>query len=86
LHSKIKTGGTIGFIDNNYIEGNSTPISQTDGSGNTYQRRLLKDGTEYLVLKNFPTQAQIRSLLQDKAVNIEFKQLEYFWHLLYNKQ
>jgi DNA-dependent RNA polymerase auxiliary subunit epsilon len=38
------------------------------------------------VLKNFPTQAQIRSLLQDKAVNIEFKQLEYFWHLLYNKQ
>jgi demethylmenaquinone methyltransferase/2-methoxy-6-polyprenyl-1,4-benzoquinol methylase len=86
LHSKIKTGGKIVFIDNNYVEGNSTPISQIDSRGNTYQRRLLKDGTGYLVLKNFPTQAQIRTLLKEKAVNIEFKQLEYFWHLTYYKK
>ncbi len=86
LHSKIKTGGKIVFIDNTYVEGNSTPICQTDSSGNTYQRRLLKDGTGYLVLKNFPTQAQIRLLFSEKAVNIEFKQLQYFWYLMYNKQ
>lgn len=85
LHAKVKAGGKIVFIDNNYVAGNSTPISQTDGSGNTYQRRVLKDGTAYLVLKNFPTQAQIRLLLQDKAVNIQFKRMEYFWYLTYNK-
>jgi demethylmenaquinone methyltransferase/2-methoxy-6-polyprenyl-1,4-benzoquinol methylase len=86
LHSKVKTGGKVVFIDNTYVEGNSTPISQTDSSGNTYQRRMLKDGTGYLVLKNFPTQAQIRLLLKGKAVTIEFKQLEYFWYLIYHKQ
>jgi len=86
LHSKIKAGGKIVFIDNNYVEGNSTPISKTDSRGNTYQHRLLKDGTGYLVLKNFPTQAQIRTLLKNKTVNIEFKQLEYFWYLIYNKK
>jgi demethylmenaquinone methyltransferase/2-methoxy-6-polyprenyl-1,4-benzoquinol methylase len=86
LHSKIKAGGKIVFIDNNYVEGNSTPISKTDNSGNTYQQRLLKDGAEYLVLKNFPTQAQIRTLLKEKAIDIEYKKLEYFWYLIYNKQ
>jgi demethylmenaquinone methyltransferase/2-methoxy-6-polyprenyl-1,4-benzoquinol methylase len=86
LHTKVKAGGKIVFIDNNYVAGNSTPISQTDGIGNTYQRRVLKDGTEYLVLKNFPTQAQIRLLLQEKAVNVEFKRMEYFWYLSYNTQ
>ncbi len=85
LHAKVKAGGKIVFIDNNYVAGNSTPISRTDGSGNTYQRRMLKDGTAYLVLKNFPTQAQIRLLLQEKAVNIQFKRLEYFWCLTYHK-
>jgi demethylmenaquinone methyltransferase/2-methoxy-6-polyprenyl-1,4-benzoquinol methylase len=86
LHSKIKSGGKIVFIDNNYVEGNSTPISQTDSRGNTYQRRLLEDGTGYLVLKNFPTETQIRLLLKENALNIEFKQLEYFWCLTYNKR
>jgi|GEM_PF-6958744 len=47
---------------------------------------MLKDGTGYLVLKNFPTQVQIQLLLKGKAANIEFKQLQYFWYLIYNKQ
>ncbi len=63
IHSKIKMGGKIVFIDNTYVEGNSTPIDQTDSNGNTYQSRMLKDETSHLVLKNFPTEAQIRLLL-----------------------
>jgi demethylmenaquinone methyltransferase/2-methoxy-6-polyprenyl-1,4-benzoquinol methylase len=85
IHSKIKTGGKMVFIDNTYVEGNSTPIKQTDSNGNTYQVRTLKDGTSYLIVKNYPTEAQVRLLLENKAANIEFKKLKYFWYLTYNK-
>lgn len=86
LHSKIKGHGKIVFIDNTYVAGSSTMISQRDSNGNTYQRRLLEDDTSHLVLKNFPTETQIRLLLKGKAVHVEFKQLQYFWYLIYNKE
>ncbi len=83
LHAKVKTGGKIVFIDNAYVAGNSTPVSRTDEIGNTYQRRVLQDGSAHLVLKNFPAEAQIRSLLEGKAAQIAFTQLPYYWYLVY---
>jgi demethylmenaquinone methyltransferase/2-methoxy-6-polyprenyl-1,4-benzoquinol methylase len=85
VHSKLKQGGKIVFLDNRYVPGSSTPICQTDSRGNTYQQRWLEDGSPHLVLKNFPAEAQIMSLLDGKAVAIEFIQLQYYWYLLYKK-
>jgi 2-polyprenyl-3-methyl-5-hydroxy-6-metoxy-1,4-benzoquinol methylase len=53
-HALVQPGGLIVFMDNRYVEGSSTPISEHDLQGNTYQQRVLKDGTAYSVLKNFP--------------------------------
>jgi len=44
-------------MDNRYVDGSSTPISERDADGNTYQRRRLADGSDNRVLKNFPTEA-----------------------------
>jgi demethylmenaquinone methyltransferase/2-methoxy-6-polyprenyl-1,4-benzoquinol methylase len=85
LHSKIKNRSKVIFIDNLYIEGSSTPILKADENGNTYQLRKLSDGTEHIVLKNFTTEDQIIKVLKDKAVNIEYKQLDYYWILKYYK-
>jgi hypothetical protein len=50
------------LLDNRYVEGSSTPVSEPDAHGNTYQLRRLADATEVRVLKNFPSKAQLRGL------------------------
>lgn len=44
LHGRLYKGSLVLFADNQYVEGSSTPISRTDGGGNTYQMRTLKSG------------------------------------------
>jgi SAM-dependent methyltransferase len=85
LHDKIKKNSKVIFIDNLYIEGSSTPIFKADEEGNTYQLRKLSDGTEHLVLKNFPSKEEITEQLTGKAVNFELIHLDYYWILKYFK-
>jgi len=82
-NSLVKAGGTIVFMDNNYVEGSNLPLTDKDDLGNTYQTRTLEDGTTHKVLKNFPSEAAIRELLTDKASEIDFIQLPYYWILKY---
>jgi len=83
INSRVVPGGTVVFIDNLYVEGNNLPISETDEKGNTYQLRSLDNGTKCKVLKNFPTEAGIRKLLDGKATDIVFTALPYYWILEY---
>jgi hypothetical protein len=53
------------MLDNRYVEGSSTPVTERDAEGNGYQSRKLADGSTHLVLKNFPTEAELRSLAAD---------------------
>lgn len=84
INSLVLPNGTIVLIDNNYVEGISTPVTDKDEFGNTYQTRTLKDGSEHLVLKNFPTAELINKKLKDKAKEINFTSLGYYWILMYN--
>ncbi len=69
-------GGTIVFIDNNYVAGSNTPVSTTDADGNRFQKRKLNDGSEYLVLKNFPTEDFARKQLEGNAAGIKWISLQ----------
>jgi SAM-dependent methyltransferase len=75
----IEPGGTMVFMDNKYVEGSSLPIDETDEYGNTYQHRVLSDGSRHRVLKNFPTESFIKELLADRAEDIEFIDLSHYW-------
>lgn len=83
--SLVKAGGTIAFMDNNFIEGNSSPITETDDLGNTYQTRKLENGTMYKILKNFPKEEFIRQLLVNKVNDMKFIKLNYYWILICEK-
>ena len=83
LHARLESGALVVFTDNRYVEGSSLPITRKDADGNTYQKRRLRDGTEYEVLKNFPEEAEFRSLLQGRASKIDFRRLTYYWSLSY---
>lgn len=83
LHKKLSKGARVVFIDNLYVEGNSTPISARDAEGNTYQTRRLQDGTEHRVLKNFPSETELMTSLKDLATDAQLRLLTYYWALSY---
>ncbi len=80
FHAALAPGGRVVFLDNRYVEGSSTPISRTDEFGNTYQLRRLDDGTEHEVMKNFPSEEELRAAICGGAGGgtCEF---EYYWCL-----
>ena len=82
-HQKIRQNGKVVFIDNLYAPGSSTPIGKQDNEGNTYQVRKLADGTEHMVLKNFPDEDFIRKQLGKIAKDVKFQKLQYYWLLSY---
>jgi len=83
LHRALAPGATMVFIDNAYVEGSSTPVSRRDADGNTYQRRTLDDGSVHEVLKNFPTEEELRRTVDGLASNVRVGFLPHFWILTY---
>ncbi len=83
VNSLLRPGGTVVFMDNRFVEGSSTPIAEQDAQGNTYQWRPLKDGTSFLVLKNFPERKDLELVLAEKAKNLQYIPLRHFWICIY---
>jgi demethylmenaquinone methyltransferase/2-methoxy-6-polyprenyl-1,4-benzoquinol methylase len=71
------------FLDNAYVEGSSTPLSRADADGNTYQTRKLDDGSINEVLKNFPTESELRAAVEGLAADVRVDFLRYYWTLSY---
>jgi ubiquinone/menaquinone biosynthesis C-methylase UbiE len=83
LHSRLEPGARVVFIDNNTAQLADFPITERDVDGNTYQERQLQDGSTHRVLKNFPTEQELRSLLALFVSTVSYHQLQNFWLLEY---
>lgn len=83
FHGRLQPGAMVVFIDNQYVEGSNTPISGADEDGNTYQDRRLADGSHHRVLKNFPTEAELRDMVGEVGVDVRFVDFTYYWCLSY---
>jgi demethylmenaquinone methyltransferase/2-methoxy-6-polyprenyl-1,4-benzoquinol methylase len=79
----FQPGSRIVFIDNRYVEGGSTPISRVAATGDSFQMRHLSDGSAHEVLKNFPTEAELREAVKGLALKTEVRLLPYYWILSY---
>ena len=79
LHARLDSGARVLFMDNSYVVGSSTPIAERDAEGNSYQLRRLSDGSDNRVLKNFPSEAQVRAELVPYARTLSYRALEYYW-------
>lgn len=83
-HRLFKSGSLLIFMDNRFVAGSSTPISRIDAEGNTYQSRRLDNGTVHEVLKNFPSEKEVKNILSEMAaVEIQWTELPYYWFLTY---
>jgi len=83
LHTRLAPGARVVFLDNSYVQTSSTPISRSDAAGNTYQQRLLPDGSVHEVLKNFPTREQALALLGPRAHDACWVDCTHYWLLSY---
>lgn len=83
LHRCLGSGARVMWLDNRFVEGNSTPIAAQDSEGNTFQDRRLADGSVTRVLKNFPTEAELCDAVRQDARVVEYRALEFYWVLRY---
>jgi ubiquinone/menaquinone biosynthesis C-methylase UbiE len=83
LNAVLRPGAKVVLIDNLFVEGSSTPISEHDADGNTYQARPLDDGSVHRVLKNFPTESELRALAADVGTDVAYKAWRHYWALQY---
>ena len=79
LHARMEPGATVVLLDNRYVEGSSTPVAGFDADGNTFQVRRLPDGSTVRVMKNFPSEEELRRDLGPYATAVEYAALEYYW-------
>ncbi|MFN0014849.1 MAG: class I SAM-dependent methyltransferase [Saprospiraceae bacterium] len=78
---RVVPGGLVVFTDSQFLPNRSTPISHTDLAGNNFQTRRLQDGSEHLVLKNFPSP----EFLREKLPGAEVLELEHFWVVIFRR-
>jgi ubiquinone/menaquinone biosynthesis C-methylase UbiE len=83
FHRLFSPGSLLVFMDNRFVSGSNTPISRMDEEGNTYQMRKLENGSEHEVLKNFPDEKEVRTIIGNSASEIYWTELPYYWFLTY---
>jgi len=83
LDALLVPGAKVVLLDNLYVEGSSSPISETDADGNTYQLRRLEDGSSHRVLKNFPDEAELLSALGGRVERSHFRTWQHYWAFEY---
>jgi demethylmenaquinone methyltransferase/2-methoxy-6-polyprenyl-1,4-benzoquinol methylase len=84
LHPRLESGARVVLIDNTETQCERLPITGRDADGNTYQQRLLPDGTTHRVLKNFPSRDELRTLIDGVGTDIQYWRGEHFWALSYD--
>ena len=84
LHDRLKPGALVAMLDNRFVQGSSTPVSRRDADGNTWQDRLLDDGSRHEVLKNFPDPAQAIAAVGSRACDARWTEFEHYWLLTYH--
>jgi len=85
LNAALEPGAKVVFLDNLFVEGSSSPISEQDAQGNTYQARSLSDGSMHRVLKNFPSEAQLHALVAAGLGRApRYTRWPYYWAFEYS--
>jgi len=83
LNAALRPGARVVMLDNRYVEGSSTPVTERDSDGNGYQERKLEDGSTHRVLKNFPSEHELRSLVSGIGERAAVTTWNYYWAFEY---
>jgi SAM-dependent methyltransferase len=82
LHNKLTPGALVLFSDSLPFGSNKT---RNDNDGNRLEERILQDGRRFEVVKNFPTERELKNLLDGLAEDIVYREYpeQCNWELTY---
>jgi ubiquinone/menaquinone biosynthesis C-methylase UbiE len=79
----LKRGGSIWLIDNNFpAEGPQVESVRVDEHGNNYKRRYLENGEGFIILKNYFSQEELRSIFAPHFSISHLAYGTYYWSLV----
>ena len=67
------------LLDNTEAQCERLPVTEHDVCGNGYQMRETQSGRSYRVVKNFPTEDELREVTRHVGVAQSYTRLEHFW-------
>ena len=74
LRSNLKERANVIFIDIGYQECFARETIRFDEDGNRISRRTLPNGLEFDVVKNFPTEVELKAMLDDFGEDIVYRE------------
>ena len=83
LSARLEPGAKVVLLDNRYVEGSSSLVTSRDTDGNTFQTRKLGDGSTHTVLKNFPTETELREVVGVLGEHPILTTWQYYWAFEY---
>ena len=86
MHKFLEPGATVCIVDNTFIKGTGGNLVTKPNDGNTYKRRTLNDGSQFLIVKNYPTVNELVELFSKYSGGISQKNVffgECFWWIIY---
>ena len=83
LSARLEPGANVVLLDNRYVEGSSSSVTSRDADGNTFQTRKLGDGSTHTILKNFPTETELRELVGGLGERPIWTTWQYYWAFEY---
>jgi demethylmenaquinone methyltransferase/2-methoxy-6-polyprenyl-1,4-benzoquinol methylase len=86
LHGRLQQGAKVVMLDMMRTPELDKWFSHTDGEGNAVQKRGLPNGRTYEVIKNFPTEKELRDRLGSHATDVEYHEDDALlrWVLAYS--
>lgn len=83
LHEKLMPGALVIFADQLRYD---WALRREDQEGNLLERRTLPDGSQWEIVKNFPTEDEIVSTLRGISQSVSYREYHEarYWALAYN--
>ncbi len=85
FHSHLGPGAPVLMFDERQRAERESRVaaSRTDGAGNRYEIRQLRNGERFEIVKNFFDPDDLALRLADQATDVAYRELAWFWVLEY---
>ena len=79
VHSLLKPGGIVYCADNNNLPEYGGELTTIAGEEDGYKKRVLTDGSEHLIVKNYYNEDQLKVVFKDYYKEYKFHSGKFFW-------
>ncbi len=83
FHARLARPAAVFMADNIYLPGVGGELVTHAGEEDTYKRRVLEDGSQHEVLKNYYNAAELEKIFKPSARNFRVQSGQCFWWISY---